>query len=286
MDTQKSILPQLFGVMVDEHEDAHPLSGIEQAFLVIEAPTEAGIPRLLAFFTNEQEVEKIGPVRSARPYFVEMVQAWDAVYAHVGGSLEALASIEDEPVKDLNQYWNGSFFWRSWDRFAPHNVYTSSEFLRLFAGEEDDPIYETWTFKDSAKEVPPEASSIFLDFSFYSWGNTTWKFDSKRHQYQRFLGEHFYPLENGAEIFADNVVILFTDIEIVDDMGRRRIRTTGEGEGYVLQDGQIISIIWKRPENKNIPRFYAEGGEEIALNAGTTWIEVMPDSSSVLFSDL
>jgi len=100
------------------------------------------------------------------------------------------------------------------------------------------------------------------------------------------LGEHFYPLENGAEIFADNVVILFTDIEIVDDMGRRRIRTTGEGEGYVLQDGQIISIIWKRPENKNIPRFYAEGGEEIALNAGTTWIEVMPDSSSVLFSDL
>lgn len=286
MDTQISVLPQLFGVMVDEHEDAHPLSGIEQAFLVIEAPTEAGIPRLLAFFTDEQEMEKIGPVRSARPYFVEMVQAWDAVYAHVGGSPEALAQIENEPVKDLNQYWNGSFFWRSWDRFAPHNVYTSSELLRLFVEGKEDPAYETWTFKDSVEEVPSEVSDVFLDFSFYDWGNTTWKFDREHHQYQRFLGEDPYPLENEAEIFADNIVILFTDIEIMDDIGRRNIRTIGEGEGYLLQDGQIVSIIWKRPEYKNIPRFYTEGGEEIALNAGTTWIEVLPDQSSVSFSDL
>ncbi len=286
MDTSLTTLPQIFGVMVDEHEDAYPLSGIEQAFLVIEAPTEAGIPRLLVFFTEEQEVDKIGPVRSARPYFIDFVQAWNAVYAHVGGSPQALAQIEVDLIWDLNQYWYGSFFWRAKDRYAPHDVFTSTELLRLFAEGEEDPIYETWTFKDSAKEIPVEVPHVFLDFSFYDWGNTTWQFDRERHQYQRFLGEDPYPLQNEADIFADNVVILFTDVEIIDEIGRRSIRSTGEGEGYLLQDGQIISLIWKRPENKNIPRFYTEGGEEIALNAGTTWIEVLPDSSSVLFSDL
>jgi len=281
-----SSLPQVFGVMIDEHVDAQPLSGIDQAFLVIEALTEAGIPRLLAFFSEEQEVEKIGPVRSARPYFVDFVQAWDGVYAHVGGSPEALAQIVSQDVRDLNQYWYGSFFWRASSRYAPHNVYTSTELLRSFVEGEEDPVYETWTFKDSATDQVSESAEIFLTFSSYPWANPSWRFDPTQDRYQRFLEGEPYPLESEATVFADNVVILFTDVEVVDEIGRRHIRTTGEGEGYVLQDGQTIPIIWKRPENKNIPRFYAEDGNEIFLNAGTTWIEVLPSAASVSFSAL
>jgi hypothetical protein len=68
---------------------------------------------------------------------------------------------------------------------------------------------------------------------------------------------------------------------MVDDIGRRDIRTVGEGEGYLLQEGKIIPIAWKRPQKTNIPRFYAEDGTEYTLLAGVTWIEVLPGPSSV-----
>jgi hypothetical protein len=281
LETPLSSLPRVFGVMVDEHEDAQPLSGVDQAFLVIEAPTEAGIPRLLAFFTDEQSVEKIGPVRSARPYFIEWAQMFDALYAHVGGSPQALEQLAREDVIDLNQYWNGSFFWRSSDRDAPHNVFTSTDLLSSFVEGEDDPVYETWSFRDTSQKISEEVTEVTLDFSIYAWGDSTWRFDTSSKRYQRFLGEDIYSLEDGASVFADNVVILFTDVEIVDDIGRRDIRTVGEGEGYLLQEGMATPIVWKRPQETNIPRFYTEDGTEYALLAGVTWIEVLPGPSSI-----
>ena len=83
-------LPQVYGVMIDNHPEARPQSGLDQAFLVIEAPVEGGISRLLAFFSAEQVLEEIGPVRSARPYFLDWNNELDALYVHVGGSDAAL----------------------------------------------------------------------------------------------------------------------------------------------------------------------------------------------------
>lgn len=274
--------PQVFSVMIDNHEDAWPPSGIEEAFLVIEAPVEGGISRMLAFFSGEQEVEKIGPVRSARPYFLDWANELDAVYTHVGGSNEALDLIASGGTFDLNQYWWGEYFWRSTDRYAPHNVYTSTKLLNEYyefreeKGETPERLYEFWKFKD-AQPLPEIVSTIHIDFSAPVYV-VDWSYDSQTQMYERSQFHKPHLASSGKQIKADNVVVVLTEIDVIDATGRRQIRTIGEGQAIIFQDGQRIDALWKKPSQTERLTFYdSQTKEEIAMNAGVTWIEVISE---------
>ncbi|MBI4435533.1 DUF3048 domain-containing protein [Candidatus Uhrbacteria bacterium] len=278
--------PQVFAVMVDNHEEAWPPSGVDQAFLVIEAPVEAGIPRMLAFFSEEQTVDEIGPVRSARPYCLDWAAEFDALYAHVGGSNAALDLIASGGTFDLNQYWWGEYFWRASDRYAPHNVYTSTELLNAFytmreeVGVAPTRLYDLWTFKDP-EPTGKDGIGLYVDF----WApvyTVDWEYDGETGQYFRSQFGEPHVTEAGEQIVADNVAVVVTDIEIIDNVGRRKIRTTGEGEGSVLQDGIVIEAMWKKPSKSERLKFYSRAtGEEIVMNAGVTWIEVVGSEEDI-----
>jgi hypothetical protein len=277
--------PQVFAVMVDNHEGAWPLSGVDQAFLVVEAPVEAGIPRILAFFSQEQMVDHIGPVRSARPYFLDWAAELDALYAHVGGSNAALDEIASGGTFDLNQYWWGDYFWRDWDRWAPHNVFTSTDLLNAFfllrtqSGVAPTRLYDLWTFKDS--EPSKGESSLHIDFWMPVYV-VDWLYDQKTGRYGREQFGQPHRTPSGVQMMADNVAVVITDIDIIDNVGRREIRTTGEGEGYVLQDGRVIEATWRKPSKSERLKFYDRmTGAEISMNAGTTWIEVVGEKESL-----
>ena len=163
-------LPQVFSVMIDNHEEAWPPTGIDQAFLVIEAPVEAGISRMLAFFSEEQTVDQIGPIRSARPYYLGWAAELDAMYVHVGGSNAALDQIASGGIFDMNQYWWGEYFWRAnGNRYAPHNVFTSTESLREFyllrdgAGVAPTRLYDVWSWKDP-EPTGKDGVGLYVDF--------------------------------------------------------------------------------------------------------------------------
>jgi hypothetical protein len=84
-------------VVVENHPDARPQSGLNDAALVFETFAEGGITRFLAVF-QENDVANIGPVRSARPYFVEWATSLKALFAHVGGNIDALDLISSKKV--------------------------------------------------------------------------------------------------------------------------------------------------------------------------------------------
>jgi hypothetical protein len=50
-------------VMINNHIDARPLSGLNSADIVIEASVESGITRLMAIYWSTAP-EKVGPIRS------------------------------------------------------------------------------------------------------------------------------------------------------------------------------------------------------------------------------
>lgn len=287
LDAPLGELPQVFGVMVENASDAWPLAGIDEAFLVIEAPVEGNIPRFIAFFSEEQEVGKIGPVRSARPYYLDWNDELDAVYAHVGGSPEALDLIKYYGTVDLNEFFQGEYFYRSSYRYAPHNAYTTSEDLvrALDELQLDAPAYTSWTFKDAP--VPLENTSeisFAIDWSTGTTYDVRWEYGLLTGTYQRRQGgaHGFTDLAESGESIADNVVVMEADIEVVDGVGRRHIATVGEGRAYVAQDGALIVATWKKPSRTDRLRFYDEAGAEIAMNAGTTWIEVVPSLGQVV----
>ncbi len=273
---------QIYGVMIDEHVDARPQSGIDQAFLVIEAPVEAGIPRLLAFFSEDQKVDEIGPVRSARPYFIDWANEFDALYTHVGGSNEALDKISTGITFDLNQFWHDPQFWRSSDRNAPHNVYTSTDLLGAYvksktdAGHASNPLYGVWKFKDPDLSV----DGVEQDFSIAYAGadyTTSWSFDSVAKNY--ILDPVDYRVD--ANVRAENVAVVVTDVAIIDAVGRRSVRTIGEGKAFVFQDGKKIEAVWKKPSATERLRFFDGTRNEIEMNAGVTWIEIVGNKSQL-----
>ena len=268
--------------MIDNHVDAWPQAGIDNAFLVFEAPVEAGISRMLAFFYEGQEVEKIGPVRSARPYFLDWNNELDALYAHVGGSNAALDLIASGGTFDLNQYWLDSYFWRSHSRYAPHNVYTSVERMSQYVaarkeqGRVSEPLYETWSFKDPDIQVEPQVERIELSFYPPTYV-AEWKYDETTNRYVRFQAGVAHTMEDGGEVMADNVAVVVTDVAILDGVGRRSVRTIGEGIAVVFRDGKKIEGTWKKTAQSKRLRFYDQEGSEIIFNAGVTWVEVVPD---------
>jgi len=279
-------LPQVFGVMIDNHVDAWPQAGIDKAFLVIEAPVEAGISRFLAFFSNDQDVEKIGPVRSARPYFLDWNNELDGLYVHVGGSDSVLDQISSGGTFDLNQYWFDSYFWRALNRYAPHNVYTSTELLKRYVGTKEQAgvaskrLYDTWKFKDADLSGDAEVKNISVTFDTPSYV-TQWIFDSETRRYLRSQSGSVHLAEDKSQIASDNVVVIITDVEILDSVGRRSIRTTGEGKAFLFRDGKQLVGIWKKESESNRLRFYDSDGVEFELNAGVTWIEVIADEADL-----
>ena len=267
-------LPFVYGVMIDQSVEAWPQSGGDKAFLVIEAPVEAGIPRWEAFFYDGQEaVAKIGPVRSARPYFIDWNNELDGLYAHVGGSDAALKRIASDGTYDLNQFWNEVFFWRSKERQAPHNVYTSTELLKkaLTRAEETKrvqrPVYGVWTFKKDTPSGQSFGSAIRYASDTYA---VQWTYRAGTNSYERTK-----PSGSLLELRANNVVVIETSVQILDEVGRREVKTVGDGKAMVLQDGRVISVTWKKPSVTERLQFFTEAGDEITMNAGVTWIEVV-----------
>lgn len=276
-----------FAVMVENSAEAWPLSGIAAARLVIEAPVEGSIPRLSAYFDDTQtEVKQIGPVRSVRPYYLDYAQGFEAMLAHVGGSPEALAAINRVGAVSLNEFFWGRFFWRSLARYAPHNVYTSVGLLdQGFAarGFEDTemPSFTYMDFEPATDQRSAEQTITVPFSSLASDYNAVWTYQPASNTYARFQGTHAAADADGETVQAKNVIVLYTKISVIDDEGRRSVKTTGEGEATLFRDGQAFDIRWSKTSSAAPLRFLTDDENDVALQPGQTWIEILPLSTEV-----
>lgn len=278
--------PRVYGVMIDNHVEAWPQAGLDKAFLVFEAPVEAGISRFLAFFHEGQVIEKIGPVRSARPYFLDWNNELDALYVHVGGSDDALDLIASGGTFDLNEYWHATNFWRAYNRYAPHNTYTSTQRLGAYvlerkkAGRTTEPVYETWKFKDPAISQESDVNSITVSFDPPTYV-VEWKLDASMNRYVRFQAGKAHTMEDGATVTADNIAVVVTDVEVMDSVGRRKVRTIGQGDAFVFMDGGHREAKWKKESQSGRLRFFDKQENELIFNSGVTFVEIIPKRDDV-----
>lgn len=265
------------GVMVENSAEAWPLSGLSEARLVIEAPVEGNIPRFFVVFDDKQEIDSIGPVRSARPYYVRLAYGMQALYAHVGGSPDALAYLKRIPILDVNEFYFGQYFRRESSRYAPHNVYTSIQDL-LDAKEErsyEDPDIEPlFTYAEEA--IIGESEQAFtIPFSagsnLYDAG---WKLNLESNQYDRYQSGKQQFDENDDAVVASNVIVVFTNVSVIDEVGRKKIRTEGEGDAIAYVGGQEIELLWKKDTPQDVMTFHHRDSlDPLLLNRGATWIE-------------
>jgi hypothetical protein len=267
-------------VMIENKIESRPPSGLAEANLVYEALTEAGITRFLAIYASGEEIKKIGPIRSARPYFLDWAEELKALYLHVGGSPQALGEISHHKIYDLDEYYNSAFFWRDEKRPRPHNVYTSSRLLEKALINKKIPQkgnYQSWLYKDKKDESANFlARKIVIDFSTSPY-QVEWFYRPRLADYIRFQEEKPHRDSSGEIIKAKNIICQETETYILDEVGRKKIKTKGEGRALVFQDGKAIEAVWKKEAGSSRTRFYDREGREIKFNRGTTWIEVIPN---------
>jgi hypothetical protein len=274
-------------VVVENSADAWPLSGLDKASVVYEFLAESRIPRFVALFPYGTELDKIGPVRSARPYFLDILKPLSAIFMHVGGAPDALSRLKTiQEITNIDQFFNDQFFWREETRDAPHDVYTSSELInKMFETKEltTTSDFKGWLYrdKDENREVADEPKTITVNFT-----NSTYQakyiWDKMQKLYLRYQAKEPMKLADGSQIWTDNVVVELHKHKIIDSIGRREIEMTGEGLVWIFNEGgEGIKGLWKKTSDSDIARYYDEKGVEIPLVRGKTWVEII-DSESIL----
>lgn len=282
VESEKDMDPKIVAVMVENNLEAWPLSGVNKASVVYEAPVEGNIPRFMLVYTLDSEVNQVGPVRSARPYYLDWASEYgNAMYMHVGGSPEALDLIEKYEIFDINEMNRGWYFWRSEDREAPHNTYTSgklwnsaSEKYNEYYTQEE---YEGWVFEKNSGCVDNCVSKIEVPFSVAGAYKAVWKFNTTTQKYARFQNtKQSFDLD-GSEIEADTIIVQRVSEKVLDEIGRKEINTIGSGDVVIFHSGKVMEGKWMKEGRKDRTKFYDEDNKEISLQAGKIWVEVLPE---------
>lgn len=283
-------------VMIDNHELARPQQfGLQKADLIYEAVAEGGITRFLAVF-HGQDVEKLGPVRSARVYYIDWALQFPAYYAHVGGAETegSPANIYDyiaaKNVLTLNQFYLGSRTYTYGgdvllgSLILSHLDYTSTQKLweageYLYPGTNTLPNFATWKFKAEAPYVErPAAQEIPFDFWVPSAYAGRWVYDNTDNVYRRYQsGRAHIDQATGKQLAARNVILSYmNEYAAGDGTAHRLYKTIGQGDALIFRDGKEIPATWKRPTLSSRMLFYERGTDrEVEFNRGLTFIEVI-----------
>lgn len=272
---EQSKLP-LTALIIENSVDARPQSGLNNAGIVYEAIAEGGITRFATIY-QENLPQEIGPVRSLRPYFLDWLRPYSATISHVGGSQRALKMVRDGTWKDMDQFANGKSFWRSKDRKAPHNVYTSKELIDSYNQNKNNQLEDVTFFvrKDEQKSSSPTASNIKLNISSTNY-NVEFKYSPETNSYKRFQGGKEHLDKSGIRIEPKVVIAMINNYSIVQEDGSRSAyQTTGTGQAVIFQDGTAQEVTWEKPTQDSPLKFKDTTGTEIKLNRGQTWITAL-----------
>lgn len=282
-------LPGAVAVMVDNYRQARPQIGLDKADLVYEMMAEGGITRFMALLYSEG-AEKIGPVRSARYYFVQLARGYDVPLAHAGGSTDSLKMIADLKIKDLDEIYNsGGYFWRDPGRKMPHNLYSSTD--RLLEGAKAKgyalvPLPQFPTADGWEGETHPAGKALILDYSTKDYSYlVSWLYNGQK--YERKINQQPHLMEDGAAIEADNIIILKAQTKTVvkDNIPLSEIKITGEGETRYYIEGKVMKGTWKKEKAQTAIGFYDSTGQPMRLKEGKTWVQVIPDWSDLTYEE-
>ncbi len=295
MEEIKSRYP--IAVMVENHIDARNQSGYNCADIVFEALAEGGITRTMPIFWGRQ-CEEIGPIRSARQYFIEWLMPYDPLYMYIGYAVaddpraNAGGSLYEYGIKRMDR---SGTFWRSNKKYAPHNAYTSSELLferaEAFGYTGKPAEIKPWKFK---KDAPPDqrGNKEKAEITFFQRLNNggtydeVWQYDKERNIYLRYQAHNMEPYKDAFTdqiVYAKNLIILRSQTtSTYNAKAHLIIDTIGDGNGVLMRDGHVFNITWKKKDLESRVRFYDEENKEIELNRGICWIISVPiDQGSV-----
>lgn len=281
-------------VMIDNSKSALPHAGLNKAYMIYEAIVEGGETRLMALFKGVN-LEKIGPVRSSRHYFLDFAMENDAIYVHYGWSPQAQSDISTYGINNINGVTNDStYFWRVKDKVSPHNAVISTTNILKAA---NDKGYKTTSTVSSVLNYNADGVDLSQKYATtvetadkitipFSTGNkVVWEYDSENKGYKRYTkGVQEVEWDSKEEYLAKNIILEFIKNEPLNDgegKDRQTMTTIGTKEGYYITEGKAIKITCEKTTRRGQTVYKDMDGNEIEVNDGNTFVEICPTTSNV-----
>lgn len=304
-------------VMIENHEESRPQSGVSYADIMYEVIAEGGITRFMGIFYCGAAAYDIplAPVRSARTYFLDWVSEYDGLYNHVGGAgrcsdttvdprAKALCQIDQYGIKDMDQFSIPfPICYRDYERLekevaTEHTMVCFSQKLYDLAkkrgwtnvdeeGVSWDKNFVPWKFKDDAPDSE-RGTTATIAYSFwddYKDYDVKWEYDRATNSYKRFNGgKPHTDLETKQQLASKNVIVQFTqETNSIDEHLHQLYGTIGTGKALIFQDGKAIVGTWSKNSRVARTKFFDALGKEIQIVYGQTWISVVGIGSKVTY---
>ncbi len=277
-------------VMIDNHSDAWPQAGLQKAYMIYEIIVEGGETRLMALFKGT-DVEKIGPVRSARHYFIDYAMENDAIYTHFGESPQADSDIKKYSINEIDGIAeDGTTFWRVKDKAAPHNAVTSMAKLiesaknKKYKMTSDKESVLNYVTDEVNLEEGQGAVSVTIPHSQLQ--TVKYVYDEENKVYERQArGKEQTDWDTKEAITTKNIIITFCDNYTLTDKenkGRQGLKNIGTFDGYYITNGRAIKIKCIKNARDEQTIYQDLEGNEIKVNDGNTFVNICPTAAKVI----
>jgi len=269
--------PRPLAVIID-NALGYPQAGLPQASWIAEMPVEGGSTRLMAFF-DAGEPARVGPVRSARDYFVEVAARADAVVVHDGGSPSSLIALEQGVAPSLNAYRRGDLFERAADRSAPYDLYSAGSALRAAIRSMSIDAQRLLT---GFRPVPPPEEAPRADGVTIDWSGA---YDSG---FRYVAGQDRYRwIRNGEDAVSASETAVQVEAVLIARVTARPVPNDAAGRLYIPVNGGEALLLWRGAVLEGTwsvdggLRFTDAEGNRVALEALVTWAAFVPQGATV-----
>lgn len=299
-DNQNNLRLRPWAVMIKNKPEDRPQTAISEADIVYEAVDELGVTSLLGIYYENRPVE-IGPVADLKYYFASFALEYSPFLifnSAVEGSIDkpnlvdesvdvykfigsyGLYSISEDKNGDkvFSKIVNGSMTQNLLDIGKLYNYLGKVYGSYLWV---DSDNYNSWSFKDDSPNLRvKEFSFNFWDLADYK---VKWIYNSGQNNYLRYQGGViFTDKKSGAQVKAKNIVLLFAEeSQVSDAYANLKYNLIGKGEAYFYLDGNYLEGNWEKLTQNSKTKFYEKSGDEVKLNKGNIWIEVLPAKSKL-----
>lgn len=287
-DNEDQAKKKIFAVMLDNHDDARPQAQISKADIIYEYRVEGEFTRYMALFQSNFP-ENVGPVRSARPYFVQTAKEYNAIYAHWGGSVAGLEEVKKRNVVDLDGIaLEGVVFHRNKNvgKRAPHNGYISLPELENYLVEKGVDVNDnTASLNFYDKEANIEGLDVGeITLNFNNRYKTSFIYDEASGKYKYIRqGQPVIDEATGQEFDTDNLVVLFQKGVVAGPKGTLKMANIGNGTGLLLQKGKLAPITWEKANEdaRTILKYPDE--TEVKFYPGRTFFSIVDEEKDAVY---
>ena len=308
---------RIVGVMVNNicnsaRQNARPQRGLSAAPVLIESKVEGNISRLCALYSGAEGIPEVGPLRSGRDQFLQLIMPWQALYYHDGESVFCTQYVSQWDYAGLNIGGKGYFNTPTHPQVAhrdprggvvayEHTEFTSGSEIRQAAQNAGiDLTYDYdatfFPFADyrtgetvlldgcpGGRDVTVRHSANYQSAFHYSDTDQVYRMEMYSARTGRF--EAAVDELNSQQLAFENLLVCFAPIAAYpgDSGDVQQVQYIAGGEAFYFTRGRVRPCQWSKPA-PDLPLEVTDNGQPVTFNRGRTYLAIVDEDERDAFA--